>query len=64
MALELGSDASVVAARVATVVAVPEFVVDIAGMVVVTVEGIAAVAAGVVRVFVVPRVDLQPGCLC
>ena len=64
MALELGSDASVVAARVATVVAAPEFVVDIAGMVVVTVEGIAAVAAGVVRVFVVPRVDLQRGCLC
>ena len=64
MALELGRDASVVAARVATVVAVPEFVVDIAGMVVVTVEGIAAVAAGVVRVFVVPRVDLQRGCLC
>ena len=64
MALELGSDASVVAARVATVVAVPEFVVDIAGMVVVTVEGIAAVAAGVLRVFVVPRVDLQRGCLC
>ena len=64
MALELGSDAFVVAARVATVVAVPEFVVDIAGMVVVTVEGIVAVAAGVARVFVVPHVYLQPGCLC
>ena len=64
MALELGSDAFVVAARVATVVAVPEFVVDIAGMVVVTVEGIVAVAPEVARVFVVPHVYLQPDSLC